>query len=258
MGGKWHQDCLGKSGWTTIRACHSSSFPRHHLVALCSPYVSRLGKRTVPHIVENQKSQALSHNHHWCRLFEMRTQPAGHFWRRKQELVSETLLWSPRHGRTSIGRAMPDYIYPLRYDSGCLLHFQPLPCPLSPIGVRDGGSGGGQLTPQFGQIWHLFGQKTKHLFVTIRAKLGLTPPQMDVSPYADALTACIDLLLTTSPLLVAVSFPIIFPPYMSSWTTNIILMCCSRRRQFKPRRHNTVRAGSAANYCRRVCLVLHP
>ena len=31
---------------------------------------------------------------------------------------------------------------------------------------------------------HLFGQKTKHLFVTIRAKLGLTP-QMDVGPYAD-------------------------------------------------------------------------
>ena len=44
---------------------------------------------------------------------------------------------------------------------------------------------GRQLTPQFGQIWHLFGQKTKHLFVTIRAKLGLTP-QMDVGPYADA------------------------------------------------------------------------
>ena len=53
------------------------------------------------------------------------------------------------------------------------------------IGVRDGGSGG-QLIPQFGQILHLFGQKATHLFVTIRAKLGLTL-QMDVGPYAECL-----------------------------------------------------------------------
>ena len=45
--------------------------------------------------------------------------------------------------------------------------------PAGHIGVRDGGSGGGgQLTPQFGQIHdiysgkrqHIFGQKTTHLF----------------------------------------------------------------------------------------------
>ena len=53
------------------------------------------------------------------------------------------------------------------------------------VSIGEGRGSGGKLTPQFGQIWHLFGQKTKHLFVTIRAKLGLTP-QMDVGPYADA------------------------------------------------------------------------
>ena len=37
---------------------------------------------------------------------------------------------------------------------------------MSDIGVRDGGSGGGQLTPQFGQIYDIFraNEKTTHLF----------------------------------------------------------------------------------------------
>ena len=47
------------------------------------------------------------------------TRHAGHYWRSKDELVSDVLLRTPSHGRAKAGRPDRTYIHQLCADSGC-------------------------------------------------------------------------------------------------------------------------------------------
>ena len=48
-----------------------------------------------------------------------RTRHAGHYWRSRDELISDELLWTPSHGRAKAG--WPAWIYTLQLyeDTGC-------------------------------------------------------------------------------------------------------------------------------------------
>ena len=48
-----------------------------------------------------------------------RTRHAGHYWRRKDELISDVLLWNPSHGWAKAGRPARYYILQLCADTGC-------------------------------------------------------------------------------------------------------------------------------------------
>ena len=48
-----------------------------------------------------------------------RTRHAGHYWRSRDELISELLLWTPSHGRAKAGRPARTYIRQLCVDTGC-------------------------------------------------------------------------------------------------------------------------------------------
>ena len=48
-----------------------------------------------------------------------RTRHAGHYWRSKDELISDLLLWIPAYGRAKNGRPARTYIQQLREDTGC-------------------------------------------------------------------------------------------------------------------------------------------
>ena len=48
-----------------------------------------------------------------------RTRHAGHCWRRRDELISDVLLWTPSHGRTKAGRPARTYIQQLYADTRC-------------------------------------------------------------------------------------------------------------------------------------------
>ena len=48
-----------------------------------------------------------------------RTRHAGHCWRRRDELISDVLLWTPSHSRAKAGRPARTYIQQLYYDTGC-------------------------------------------------------------------------------------------------------------------------------------------
>ena len=48
-----------------------------------------------------------------------RTRHAGHFWRNRDELVSDVLQWTPTYGRAKAGRPARTYIQQLREDTGC-------------------------------------------------------------------------------------------------------------------------------------------
>ena len=50
---------------------------------------------------------------------ERRLRFAGHSWRSKNELISDVLLWHPKHGKTPVGRPARTYIDQLRDDTGC-------------------------------------------------------------------------------------------------------------------------------------------
>ena len=62
-------------------------------------------------------------------LRERRLRLAGHSWRSKSELASDTLLWNPMHRNRSIGRPCRTYIDQLADDSGC--HLNDLPTAMS-------------------------------------------------------------------------------------------------------------------------------
>ena len=47
------------------------------------------------------------------------TRHAGHCWRRKDELISDVLLWTPTYGRAKTGRPARTYIQQLCEDTGC-------------------------------------------------------------------------------------------------------------------------------------------
>ena len=48
-----------------------------------------------------------------------RTRHAGHYWRSKDELISDVLLWTPTYGRAKAGRPARTYIQQLCEDTGC-------------------------------------------------------------------------------------------------------------------------------------------
>ena len=48
-----------------------------------------------------------------------RTRHAGHCWRSSDELISDVLLWTPKHGRPKAGRPARTYIQQLYEDTGC-------------------------------------------------------------------------------------------------------------------------------------------
>ncbi|KAI8495460.1 hypothetical protein Bbelb_269150 [Branchiostoma belcheri] len=50
---------------------------------------------------------------------ERRLRFAGHSWRNKEEIVSDVLLWAPKHGHASVGRPCTTYIQQLCEDAGC-------------------------------------------------------------------------------------------------------------------------------------------
>ena len=48
-----------------------------------------------------------------------RTRHAGHYWRSKDEIVSDVLLWTPAYGQSKAGRRGRTYIQQLCDDTGC-------------------------------------------------------------------------------------------------------------------------------------------
>ena len=48
-----------------------------------------------------------------------RTRYAEHYWRSRDELISDVLLWTPSHGRAKSERPAPTYIQQLCEDTGC-------------------------------------------------------------------------------------------------------------------------------------------
>ena len=54
-----------------------------------------------------------------------RTRHARHCWRSRDELISDVLLWTPKHGRAKAGRPARTYIQQLCEDTGCCLEDLP-------------------------------------------------------------------------------------------------------------------------------------
>ena len=48
-----------------------------------------------------------------------RTRHAGHCWRRRDELISDVLLWTPTYGRAKAGQPARTFIQQLCEDTGC-------------------------------------------------------------------------------------------------------------------------------------------
>ena len=48
-----------------------------------------------------------------------RTRQTGHYWRSRDELIIDTLLWTPTYGRAKAGRPARTYIQQLCEDTGC-------------------------------------------------------------------------------------------------------------------------------------------
>ena len=48
-----------------------------------------------------------------------RTRHAGHYWRSRDELISDALSWTPTHGRAKAGRSARTYIQQICEDTGC-------------------------------------------------------------------------------------------------------------------------------------------
>ena len=54
-----------------------------------------------------------------------RTRHAGHYWRRRDELIRDILLWTPTQGRAKAGRPARTYIQQLGEDTGCSPEYLP-------------------------------------------------------------------------------------------------------------------------------------
>ena len=61
------------------------------------------------------------------------TRHAGHCWRKKVELIKDILLWTSKHGHTSVGQPGRTYLHQLCVDTVCRLEDLP-----RPIDDRDG------------------------------------------------------------------------------------------------------------------------
>ena len=47
------------------------------------------------------------------------TRHAGHYWRSRDELISDVLLWTPTYGRAKAGKPARTYIQQVGEDTGC-------------------------------------------------------------------------------------------------------------------------------------------
>ena len=66
------------------------------------------------------KHQLYGHLHPITKTIQVRrTRHAGHCWRRRDELISDILLWTRTHGRAKAGRLARTYIQQLCEDTGC-------------------------------------------------------------------------------------------------------------------------------------------
>ena len=72
------------------------------------------------------KQQLYSHLPPIMKTIQVRwTRHLGHCWRRKDELISNILLWTPSHGRAKAGWPARTYIQQLCADTGCSLEDLP-------------------------------------------------------------------------------------------------------------------------------------
>ena len=53
------------------------------------------------------------------------TRHAGHYWRSREEIISEVLQWTPTYNRAKTGRPARTYIQQLCEDTGCSPEDQP-------------------------------------------------------------------------------------------------------------------------------------
>ena len=56
---------------------------------------------------------------------ERRTRFAGHCYRSKDEVVSDLILWTPKHGKAKVGRPSKTYTKQLTEDDDCQLEDLP-------------------------------------------------------------------------------------------------------------------------------------
>ena len=66
------------------------------------------------------KQQLYSHPPPTSKIIQIRgTKHVGQFWRSKDELIRNDLLWTPSHGCASIERAARTYLQQIYTDTGC-------------------------------------------------------------------------------------------------------------------------------------------
>ena len=66
------------------------------------------------------KKQLYSHLQPIMKTIQVRrTRHARHYWRSRDELISDALLWTPSHGRAKAGRPARTYIQQFCADTGC-------------------------------------------------------------------------------------------------------------------------------------------
>ena len=67
-----------------------------------------------------KKQQLYSHLPPIMKTIQVRrTRHAGHYWRSRDELISDVILWTPSHGWAKAGRPTRTYIQQLCVDTGC-------------------------------------------------------------------------------------------------------------------------------------------
>ena len=72
------------------------------------------------------KHQLYGHLHPITKTIQVRrTRHAGHYWRIKNELISDVLLWTSTYVRAKAGRQALTYIQQLCADTGCSLEDLP-------------------------------------------------------------------------------------------------------------------------------------
>ena len=68
------------------------------------------------------KHQLYGHLHPITKTIQIRrTRHVGYYWRSRDELISDVLLWTPTYGRAKTGRPTRTYIQQLWEDTGCNL-----------------------------------------------------------------------------------------------------------------------------------------
>ena len=103
----------GSSAWTLTASLEKSidgSYTRMLRAALNIPWQQHPTKRRLYGNLSPISST----------IREQRLRFAGHCWRSKTELVSDLLLWTPKHGKSNRGRPFKTFVKQLEDDSGYL------------------------------------------------------------------------------------------------------------------------------------------